>query len=45
MNLTLRDAFAKAIHRIRNQQGPIFIECPTYRWLEHVGPRDDHSDV
>jgi TPP-dependent pyruvate/acetoin dehydrogenase alpha subunit len=23
-------------------QGPVFIECATYRWFEHVGPTDDH---
>ncbi|HEX4045720.1 MAG TPA: thiamine pyrophosphate-dependent dehydrogenase E1 component subunit alpha [Gammaproteobacteria bacterium] len=43
---TIRDTVAKALHHIREQQsGPIFIECATYRWLEHVGPRDDHDDV
>lgn len=41
----VRDTVAKAAAKIREQQsGPIFIECATYRWLEHVGPRDDHSD-
>ncbi|MBX3710099.1 MAG: thiamine pyrophosphate-dependent dehydrogenase E1 component subunit alpha [Gammaproteobacteria bacterium] len=41
----LRDTVAKAAAQIRHHQsGPIFIECATYRWLEHVGPRDDHSD-
>ncbi len=29
---------------IRRGQGPRFLECPTYRWKEHVGPRDD-SDL
>ncbi len=24
-------------------QGPVFAECPTYRWLQHVGPTDDHD--
>jgi len=42
---TLRDAVAKAINRIRHEVTPFFIECATYRWFEHVGPRDDHSDV
>lgn len=42
---TVRDTVASAIDQIRNHQsGPIFIECATYRWLEHVGPRDDHAD-
>lgn len=42
---TVRDTVANAVEQIRNHQtGPIFIECATYRWLEHVGPRDDHED-
>lgn len=41
----VRDMVAKSVAKIRNHRsGPIFIECPTYRWLEHVGPRDDHED-
>jgi len=41
----VRDTVAKAVTHIRqHDSGPIFIECSTYRWLEHVGPRDDHSD-
>ncbi len=24
-------------------EGPIFLECMTYRWLEHVGPNYDHE--
>ena len=28
--------------RIRNGEiGPVFLECPTCRWKEHVGPNDD----
>ena len=23
--------------------GPVFMECATYRWREHVGPYDDHE--
>lgn len=42
---TIRDTVAKAIHQVRNGSGPIFVECATYRWLEHVGPRDDHNDA
>lgn len=41
---TVRETVSKALKRIREGQGPIFIECATYRWLEHVGPRDDHED-
>lgn len=42
---TVRDTVTNAIEQIKHHQsGPIFIECATYRWLEHVGPRDDHAD-
>ena len=42
---TLRDTFSQTIARLREgKTGPAFIECSTYRWLEHVGPRDDHAD-
>lgn len=42
---TVRDTVARAAAKIRSKQsGPVFIECATYRWLEHVGPRDDHED-
>ena len=41
----IRDLIAAKAHQMRTQEtGPVFIECATYRWLEHVGPRDDHSD-
>lgn len=30
-----------AVERCRRGRGPVFIECMTYRWLEHVGPLDD----
>lgn len=41
----VRDTVANAINQIRKEgKGPLFIECATYRWLEHVGPRDDHED-
>lgn len=33
----------KAVERARQKQGPTFIEALTYRWLEHVGPRYEHS--
>lgn len=29
--------------RCRSGQGPAFLECLTYRWLEHVGPLYDHD--
>jgi TPP-dependent pyruvate/acetoin dehydrogenase alpha subunit len=41
----IRDIVGKAVADIRQgNQGPVFIEVETYRWLEHVGPRDDHED-
>ena len=33
----------KALKDCRSNQGPYFIECKTYRWLEHVGPFFDHE--
>jgi pyruvate dehydrogenase E1 component alpha subunit len=33
------DAYAA----IRQGSGPVFIECRTYRWKEHVGPGDDYD--
>ena len=32
---------AEAVAAIRGGGGPRFLECVTYRWKEHVGPRDD----
>ncbi len=32
----------KMLNRIKSDQGgPCFLECLTYRWLEHVGPNED----
>jgi 2-oxoisovalerate dehydrogenase E1 component len=31
----------EAVNSIRNGEGPAFLECTTYRWLGHVGPKDD----
>jgi TPP-dependent pyruvate/acetoin dehydrogenase alpha subunit len=43
--LVIRDKIAAACEKIRlgKTNAPIFIECATYRWLEHVGPTDDHD--
>lgn len=41
---TIRDSVNDALAHMRTGSGPAFIECATYRWLEHVGPRDDHGD-
>jgi TPP-dependent pyruvate/acetoin dehydrogenase alpha subunit len=41
----LRDKVGAIVNQLRQPNaGPVFIECSTYRWLEHVGPRDDHED-
>jgi pyruvate dehydrogenase E1 component alpha subunit len=32
------------INQLRLGNGPAFIECDTYRYLEHVGPSDDHHE-
>lgn len=34
---------SQAIARIRNDEGPQFLELDTYRWLEHCGPNYDHG--
>lgn len=39
----IRDAATKAIDAARAGKGPQFLECKTYRWMEHVGPTDDHD--
>lgn len=43
--LALNDLIAEHIQAVRDGSGPAFIECATYRWLEHVGPGDDHHEV
>jgi TPP-dependent pyruvate/acetoin dehydrogenase alpha subunit len=42
----IRDTVTSIVNGLRDgsQPGPVFIEVETYRWLEHVGPRDDHED-
>jgi len=32
-----------AVEALRRGEGPVFIECMTYRWREHVGPHFDHE--
>ena len=41
--LAVHTAAKAAIARIRTRGGPYFLECETYRWLEHVGPMFDHE--
>lgn len=33
---------AKAVHTIRSEQRPMFLEFATYRWREHCGPNFDN---
>ena len=37
------EAACAAVEKIRNGSGPFYLECETYRWLEHVGPMFDHE--
>ena len=39
--LKLRAEASAAVAALRRGDGPAFIECRTYRWLEHVGPNED----
>jgi len=40
--LKIRAITANSIAQIRRgERGPIFLECRTYRWREHVGPNED----
>jgi TPP-dependent pyruvate/acetoin dehydrogenase alpha subunit len=39
----IREAAFKAVSGIREGSGPAFMECLTYRWREHVGPREDYD--
>jgi TPP-dependent pyruvate/acetoin dehydrogenase alpha subunit len=39
----IREAALKAVTAIREGAGPAFMECVTYRWREHVGPREDYD--
>ena len=37
------DAAMRAVEQARSGGGPVFLECMTYRWREHVGPMMDHD--
>jgi TPP-dependent pyruvate/acetoin dehydrogenase alpha subunit len=41
--LELRALAARSVADIRRGRGPVFIECRTYRWREHVGPGEDYD--
>ena len=36
-------AALRAVEQARSGKGPVFLECMTYRWREHVGPMFDHD--
>jgi len=37
----VHQAAVEAVHRARTGEGPTLLECRTYRWRGHVGPRSD----
>jgi len=39
----IRSHVAKALPKMRKGGGPIFLECMTWRWREHVGPGEDYD--
>lgn len=40
--LAIHERVSKAANAIRlERSGPVFFECMTYRWMEHVGPYED----
>lgn len=39
--VAVHEAAVEAVARVRNGQGPSLLECRTYRWRGHVGPRQD----
>ena len=39
----VHEAAVEAVTAIRRDSRPFFLECATYRWLEHVGPWFDHE--
>jgi pyruvate dehydrogenase E1 component alpha subunit len=42
--LEIRRNAAEAIASMRSgETGPVFLECHTYRWREHVGPNEDYQ--
>lgn len=41
--LALAQRCTETVAKIRNGQGPYFLEVLTYRWQEHVGPGEDYQ--
>jgi len=39
--LKVSEAAEKAVERCRRGEGPVFLECLTYRWKGHIGTVDD----
>jgi TPP-dependent pyruvate/acetoin dehydrogenase alpha subunit len=40
--LAIRDTTQQMVTELRSgAKGPHFLECMTYRWMEHVGPKED----
>jgi TPP-dependent pyruvate/acetoin dehydrogenase alpha subunit len=37
----MHEIVSRWVPRIRQGEGPFFIECVSYRWKEHVGPGED----
>jgi pyruvate dehydrogenase E1 component alpha subunit len=37
------DQTRRALPGLRRGEGPVFLECHTYRWREHVGPSEDYD--
>jgi TPP-dependent pyruvate/acetoin dehydrogenase alpha subunit len=40
---TIRRIVADSVAEMRQGAGPVFLECHTYRWREHVGPMEDYE--
>lgn len=39
----IRAVAKRLVDEVRGGGGPRFLECLTYRWREHVGPREDYD--
>jgi TPP-dependent pyruvate/acetoin dehydrogenase alpha subunit len=39
--MKLHERAGAAIAAVRRGEGPMFLECMTYRWRDHVGPTED----
>jgi TPP-dependent pyruvate/acetoin dehydrogenase alpha subunit len=41
--LEIKQKVGAAVEKVRRgESGPLFFECMTYRWMEHVGPNKDY---